>query len=387
MLDTLLGGVSQCEYITFQKILIVRGWFLPTDLYDNIAIYRPGRELIGRAKVGMSRPDVQKQYPEHDEPNSGWRFEGEVEGIGEDTKLTICLEINGECVHEASRVVKLDRTTELAVEELKKHYNVAGVKGAPVDYPRNRDELAAAGFDVIDQPVDRAAYDAWMAKIDYPGNFPFYTKTFGKMLHDKSLQHFLSLESMQLTPESVYMDVASSISVFPDILKKFYGLATVWRQDMEYERGIHDDKIGSFGSSIPLDDASLDAIALHCSLEHFEGDEDVKFFAEAHRLLKPGGRLCVIPLYTANELSITTSPSVWASKYKSYDDIPNFDKRATIFINDHKSQRQQKLYDAATLRSDLLLPFSDRFEIKIIYYPNYTELTGCPSFNLMMTKK
>lgn len=38
-------------------------------------------------------------------------------------------------------------------------------------------------------------------------------------------------------------------------------------------------------------------MTMHCSLEMFEGDADMAVVAEAARVLKPGGRLVVVPLY------------------------------------------------------------------------------------------
>jgi hypothetical protein len=51
---------------------------------------------------------------------------------------------------------------------------------------------------------------------------------------------------------------------------------------------------------IPLPDNSLDAISCHHSIEHFRGDLDSQFIAEALRVLKPGGRLAIAPLFLTN---------------------------------------------------------------------------------------
>jgi hypothetical protein len=44
-------------------------------------------------------------------------------------------------------------------------------------------------------------------------------------------------------------------------------------------------------------------MSLHCSFEHFEGWSDRDFILEAARVLAPGGRLCIVPLYLAPEYS------------------------------------------------------------------------------------
>ncbi len=146
-------------------------------------------------------------------------------------------------------------------------------------------------------------------------------------------------------------------------------------------------RLEAFGSSIPLPGASVDAITLHCSLEHFEGEEDLKFFEEGSRLLKRGGRICVIPLYTANRLCVITSPSVWTDKYKAYAEAPKFDPRAAVYVNEAARQRQMKLYDVAVLRSDLLERMGSDYDIKVVYYANHPEVKGCPAFALLLERK
>ncbi|MBI5153840.1 methyltransferase domain-containing protein [Candidatus Poribacteria bacterium] len=59
--------------------------------------------------------------------------------------------------------------------------------------------------------------------------------------------------------------------------------------------------IGCDACELPLPDSSLDAMALHCSFEHFEGDSDTRFVREAMRVLRPGGGLLIIPFYCGEQ--------------------------------------------------------------------------------------
>ena len=88
----------------------------------------------------------------------------------------------------------------------------------------------------------------------------------------------------------------------------------------------------------------------------------------------------------ANELTVLTSPSVWLTKFTSYSSMPDFDKRAKVHIQESKKQRQIKLYDVKTLKSDLLIPFAGRAAIKIFYFPNDAEVSGCPTYALILEK-
>ena len=69
---------------------------------------------------------------------------------------------------------------------------------------------------------------------------------------------------------------------------------------------MHDHKIGGDAASLPVPDGFATKMALHCSLEHFESDSDIRFFQEAHRVLSPGGKLVVVPLYLTERYFILT---------------------------------------------------------------------------------
>ena len=61
-------------------------------------------------------------------------------------------------------------------------------------------------------------------------------------------------------------------------------------------------------------------MALHCSFEHFEGRSDIGFIREAERVLRPGGAVCVVPLYLSEEYAIQTDPDVAAPAGVVFED-------------------------------------------------------------------
>ena len=58
--------------------------------------------------------------------------------------------------------------------------------------------------------------------------------------------------------------------------------------------------IGGLIDAVPMPDQSFDAISCHHSIEHFRGDLDIRFVKELARLLKPGGRAAITPLFLGN---------------------------------------------------------------------------------------
>lgn len=79
---------------------------------------------------------------------------------------------------------------------------------------------------------------------------------------------------------------------------------------MVFLEGIHVNDIGGDAGSMPVEDSFATKMALHFSLEHFEQDPDIRFIKEAIRVLRKGGKWCILPLYLFNRYAIKTDPSV-----------------------------------------------------------------------------
>lgn len=160
------------------------------------------------------------------------------------------------------------------------------------------ERLRRSGFTPIPLELSGGDFRRWFAGTPYPAEYcpgPWRAD-----LPEKALEHYLSLQLLRLTPDAVCVDVASQASPFPDIVRSQLGCRT-YRQDLDYPPGLHGDRIGGDAARLPLPDASVTAMTLHCSFEHFEGRSDVEFLREAARVLEPGGRVCILPLYLRDD--------------------------------------------------------------------------------------
>lgn len=168
-------------------------------------------------------------------------------------------------------------------------------------------ELAALGIPVEPYSVAPhfAGYQAHLQLPDYTGEYRGYGGQDHHCLLEKSLEHYLSLALAQPRPGQVAVDIGSCQSVVPDILRRVHRVRCI-EQDLVYPPGVHGDRVGSGADAIPLPSASIDFMMLHCTFEHFEGHADTGFVRECARLLKPGGRTVILPLYlNANHCNIT----------------------------------------------------------------------------------
>jgi SAM-dependent methyltransferase len=219
------------------------------------------------------------------------------------------------------------------------HFNV--LNGGRPNKAFLSQQLRELGVNVQPYVIDVEHFWKYWRKARYDDEFPnYYGESYREFRVNKALEHFVSLELMQLLPEQVYIDVASSVSVVPAIFSRLKGVK-VYRQDLVYPDGLHDDTIGGDAAAMPVPDSFAHAMALHCSFEHFEGDADSRFIIEACRVLKPGGVLCILPLYLLQEYVIRTDPVL------AQQGQVEFDNDVLICATPDCNLRHWRMYSAA----------------------------------------
>ena len=180
-------------------------------------------------------------------------------------------------------------------------------KAPVVDVPELLGQLARTGIEVQTATVDREAFARHLSAFAYPRFYAGGSLATGGFREAKLLEYFLSLELLPIAPTDVVIDVASERSVFPEMIGATIG-ARVLRQDMLYPPGVRGDRIGGSAAAMPIPADFADKLFLHNSFEHFEDDADTRFVAEAWRVLKPGGGVCIVPLYLSLRYQNITDP-------------------------------------------------------------------------------
>lgn len=186
----------------------------------------------------------------------------------------------------------LARLPETEQKRLGPHVEMDDCPAAPRG--NYRPEIAAiwqrlrglAGVRTAGWQVDQAGFERFPCAHPW-SPAPYY--------YEKKLQYYLSAAVLRLTREDRLVDVASQGSAFPGYAKRIVG-CDVYRQDLIYPPGRARYLPGD-ASAMPVPDGFFTAMTLHCSFEHFEGDSDIRFIREAARVLRPGGRVCIVPLY------------------------------------------------------------------------------------------
>jgi hypothetical protein len=241
------------------------------------------------------------------------------------------------------------------------------------------EDLKKYGIKISETCIDVAKYQQYLRAVDYPQNYPGY---YSGNLPEKSLEHFLSLTYLDLKKGERFVDIANEHAPVPTIFNKITGCES-YSQDIMFTSGINGHIIGCNASSIPTENCFFSAATALCSIEHFEGNDDVLFIKEIVRVLKSKGKIIITPLYMFSRPSIQTDP-----KYSIAGGVV-FDDNADIYCADGWGNRFGRQYSPSTLYSRIIQPNHDTMDFEIIYLKNTNEIdkTVYCRFILVGTKK
>lgn len=225
--------------------------------------------------------------------------------------------------------------------------------------------------------IDSHALTTYFRAADYAARYPGYYR--GNLV-EKSLEHFITVQLLQPNIRDVFLDIASEDSPLPDIVSRLFK-STSYAQDIMYPPGIGGGRIGGDACEMPVPDGFATKIALTCSLEHFEGNSDSRLFYEIARVLKPGGRVAVVPLYIFNRPATLTDP-----RYSASVEVP-FDADGEIYCAEGYCNRHGRFYSPQTLVDRILRPVKKlRFTIYRITGREYVEGETYATFALLGEK-
>lgn len=234
-----------------------------------------------------------------------------------------------------------------------------------VEYHDISADLSDAGVRLEPYHVPIEDFDAYVEKAGYAA-LPYYDHGRAPSSREKYLEHYVSLRLLEPRAGQKLIDVASMNSPFSEIAAGLYGLTT-YRQDIMYPEGVHERTIGGDAASMPVPDGFVDHLVMHCSFEHFEGDSDSRFIREASRVLKPGGRLCILPVYTSSTYAIQTHPRGLRRQHIQ------FEQGDTVFVADEWGPPHARFYDAGALMRRVVSQLGD-LDLTIFHVTNLSQV-------------
>ncbi len=224
-----------------------------------------------------------------------------------------------------------------------------------------KEELVELGIGVVPFAVAPGKFKDYLHLAQYQ-RYPYYYHGGKKGFFNKFFEHFMALEYLDLGPGKRFVDLASSFSPAADIYFRLTGVEA-FRQDRIYPRGLRGSFIGGDAARLPVPDGFFHGISLHCSLEHFEGERDMALIREAERVLAPGGRMVVVPLYLSNLYHFRSDPVAF------FFSRPCFEPGVPVYPVRGFKVSHSRVYSPRALRERIVASLGS-LDLRVLYIEN-----------------
>lgn len=169
-------------------------------------------------------------------------------------------------------------------------------------------------YDYVPRIEDFAVFQAAnYFPLDYHGGIN------GPVWHEKLVEHWLAFDRLGLSgyqPADVYVDVAAGGSPWAKTLRERLGISS-FAIDLNVNPAYTHLSFyrAEDATATTFADASVDGMSLQCAYEMFVGDDDINFIKELARILKPGGKAVISPLYMHTHYCAYSSPRYYGKGY------------------------------------------------------------------------
>lgn len=233
---------------------------------------------------------------------------------------------------------------------LTRPWHLLRVRSAP-EYasPTDRDlqqveeDLRTQGVTLIDYHADVARFREFVDSAGFPSDY--HGGVDGGVYLEKMLEHFVAWDLIGLgnDPDRLpYVDIAGASSPWASLLRG-KGIEAM-SIDLELNpRFAHlDYYLKTDATATPFAPASIGGTSLQCAFEMFQGDADMRLVAELARILRPGGRTVISPLYMHTHACCYQSPEHYGRS--------RADEGAKVYVRRNAARvPSSRKYSAATL--------------------------------------
>ncbi len=216
--------------------------------------------------------------------------------------------------------------------------------------------LVALGITLHDYSPATEGFKAFKNDHWFPDDYHGGQK--GGVWDEKLLEHWISSERlglMNFSPDDIYVDVAAAGSPWALTLRERKGLSA-YAIDLceinEAYRHLPYYRVEN-ATNTAFEKESVKGISLHCAYEMFTGEDDISFIHEAARILQPGGKVVILPLYMHTHYCAYSTPEYFGKGYSDQD--------AKEYIRlDCNGIPSSRKYDPAMLKQRVLDPIEQQ---------------------------
>jgi hypothetical protein len=220
---------------------------------------------------------------------------------------------------QKAKVHGLLQRAEAARVQMLRRYLLFKHRNAPLYSPPSGDQfieieraLQALGVTMEDWRIEPAALARFRELHRFPENY--HGGMHSGVWDEKILEHFVAWRVLKLSrPGTCYIDVAGATSPWAVLLRGqgVEAFSVDLRVPPQYRALKY--YVECDAARLPWKDGTVDAMSLQCAYEMFAGESDTRFVREAARVLKPGGRVLVVPLYMHTHSCYYATPDYYDS--------------------------------------------------------------------------
>ena len=183
-------------------------------------------------------------------------------------------------------------------------------------------ELTKLGIPIKDYVVKAETFHQFKQDFLFPEDYHGGIKS--GVWDEKLLEHFIAFERLGLKnyrPQDIYIDMAACGSPWAKILKEKQNLASSYAIDVsiavQYAHLSYYKKENAISTSFSA--SSVKGASLQCAYEMFTGNDDIDLLKEAARILSPGGKMIIVPLYMHTHYCSYSTPEYWGKGFSDQE--------------------------------------------------------------------
>lgn len=211
-------------------------------------------------------------------------------------------------------------------------------------------DLAKLGVRIQDYNPSPKSFKIFQAESWVPADY--HGGMASGVWDEKLLEHWIASDRLGLMDfglNDIYVDVAAANSPWVKNLRERKGIPAfaidINKVGLAYQHLAYYRKEDATNTTFEKD--SVNGASLHCAFEMFMKDDDTRLLQEASRILRPGSKLVILPLYMHTHYCAYATPEYYGKGYA--------DPESTEYIRmDCSGVPSSRKYDAKTLKSRIL---------------------------------
>ena len=188
----------------------------------------------------------------------------------------------------------------------------------PAELAQIEQGLVDLGTELHEYNPSPAEFHAFQAQGWFPPDY--HGGKCSDVWDEKLLEHWIASESlgvMHYGPQDIYVDLAAAASPWAQALRERKNI-NAYAIDL-YEVGQAYGHLEYYrlenATATTFADGSVSGASLQCAYEMFMGQDDTKLIEELERILKPGGKVVILPLYMHTHYCAYSTPEYFGKGY------------------------------------------------------------------------